>query len=140
MVKCLEAISFLLYLFGFYPELEMATGLLFWARPGPCFLEKARPGPCFLEKARPGPPLPVKYICSAAPPGFRFGGTFYGVGIVGGPGGGAPQTPENFENFQKISQENCKKWIILGDFSKKLKNPALNFRALDEKTNCVGNF
>ena len=61
------------------------------------------------------------------------GGTFQGVGLVGGPGGGAPRTPENFENFQKISQENCKNWIILVDFSKKLKNPALNFRALDEK-------
>ena len=44
--------------------LEMATGLLFWARPGPWFLEKARPG-----LARP-----VKYICSAASSGFRLGG------------------------------------------------------------------
>ena len=46
-----------------------------------------------------------------------------------GSGGGAPRTPEN---FQKISQENFKKWIILGDFSKKLINPELNFRDLDE--------
>ena len=41
---------------------------------------------------------------SAAAPGFRFGGEhFRGVGLVGGTGGGAPRTPENFENFQKIS-------------------------------------
>ena len=26
------------------------------------------------------------------------------------------------------------KWIILGDFSEKLKNPAFNFRVLDENT------
>ena len=57
-----------------------------------------------------------------------------------GSGGGAPRTPENFENFQKISQENCKKWIILGDFSKNFKNPALNLRALDQKPNYVGDF
>ena len=57
-----------------------------------------------------------------------------------GSGGGAPRTPENFENFQKVSQENCKKWIILGDFSKKLKIPEVKFRSLDEKPNCVGIF
>ena len=78
----------------------------------------------------------------AAPPEFRFwGGDILGGRLVGGPGCGAPRTPENFENFQKkISQENCKKWIILGDFLKKIKNPALNFRALDEKPNCLGNY
>ena len=57
-----------------------------------------------------------------------------------GSGGGAPRTAENFENFQKISKENCKIWIILGDFSKMLKNPALNFSALDQKDKCFGIF
>ena len=71
---------------------------------------------------------------------LRGGGNILGGRPRRGSGGGAPRTPENFENFQKISQENCKQWIILGDFSKKIKNPALNFRALGEKPNCVGNF
>ena len=50
------------------------------------------------------------------------GGNILGGWPRRGSGGGAPRMPENFENFQKISQENCKKWIILGDLSKKLKN------------------
>ena len=53
--------------------------------------------------------------------GFRFGGHL-GDRPGSGSAGGAPRTPEN-----------CKKWIILGDFSKEIKNPSLNFRALDEK-------
>ena len=42
---------------------------------------------------------------TAAPPGFRFegGGTFQEVGLVEGPGGWSPRTPENFRKFIKIS-------------------------------------
>ena len=40
---------------------------------------------------------------------------------------------QNFENLQKVSYENCKKCIMLGDFPKKFKNPALNFRAVGGK-------
>ena len=44
-----------------------------------------------------------------------------------------------WENFQKISSENCKK-IILAYFSKNLTNNALNFCAFGQKTQFVGNF
>ena len=49
---------------------------------------------------------------------------------MGSGGGAALRTPENAENFQKISKEHCKKWIILGDL-KNIQNPALNYCALD---------
>ena len=45
--------------------------------------------------------LLIRVDPSLAAPGFWFGGTLYGVGLVVGPGGGAPRTPENFENFKK---------------------------------------
>ena len=78
---------------------------------------------------------------SEAPPGFRFGGgDILGGRPRRGSGGGAPRTPENFENFQTISQENCKKWIILGDFSKKLKNPCVKFSRFGRKTQLCGEF
>ena len=37
----------------------------------------------------------ITVICGAA----RI--SVLGVGLVGGPGGGAPRTPDNFENLQK---------------------------------------
>ena len=40
-----------------------------------------------------------------------------GGNILGGRGGGAPQTPENFENLQKILKK-LQKWIILADCAK----------------------
>ena len=53
---------------------------------------------------------------------------------------GSGGLPENFRKFGKISEENCKNWIILAYFSKK-KSPALNFRVrLDEKHNWFGKF
>ena len=45
-----------------------------------------------------------------------------------------------FENFQKISLENCEKCIILAYFSKKLTNHALIFRAFGRKTQFAENF
>ena len=56
--------------------------------------------------------------------------------------GGAPppRTPENFENFKKISQENGKKWIILAYSQQDFKNPALIFRAFGRKIQIVGKF
>ena len=56
-------------------------------------------------------------MVAAAPPGFRFGGgNILGGRPRRGSGGGDPRTPANLLKFQKISQENCKKRIILGDF------------------------
>ena len=56
-----------------------------------------------------------------APPWFRFGGDILGVGLEGGPRAEPPDA-RNLWKFQKKEfQEICKKWIILGDFSKKLK-------------------
>ena len=49
--------------------------------------------------------------------GEHFGGSAsYGVR-----GAEPPGRQKILKNFQKISQENCKKWIILGDFLKNLK-------------------
>ena len=80
-------------------------------------------------------------ITTTAPPGFRFGrGDIFWGWPRKGSGGRAPRTPENCENFLKNSQENCKKIDYFRRFSIKFKNPALNFRALDEKHNCLGNF
>ena len=147
-----------------HKELEMATGLLFWARPGPWFLEKARPGPA----------RPVKYICSAAPPGFRFGGNILGGRHRRGSGGRSPpdarkfwKFPKNFSRklqktiFQKnkepcvkfsrferknqlcgeflrklskISLKIAQRMPCFGLFSKKFQNPAINFRAFKRKT------
>ena len=42
-----------------------------------------------------------------------------------------------FETFQKISQENGEKWIILADFSQNLTNHGLLFARLDEKHNLL---
>ena len=41
-----------------------------------------------------------------------------------------------FENFQKISKENCEKCIILAYFSKKFSKPCFFFAHMDEKHNC----
>ena len=45
-----------------------------------------------------------------------------------------------FENFLKISSENCKKCIILAYFSKNLTNHALIFCALGPKRQFTGHF
>ena len=45
----------------------------------------------------------------------RGGGNILEGRLRRGSGSGAPRTPEN---FQKISYENCKKWIILEIFQK----------------------
>ena len=45
-----------------------------------------------------------------------------------------------FEDFQTISYENCKKYIILAHFSKKLTNHALIFLAFGRKTQSSGKF
>ena len=77
---------------------------------------------------------------AAAPPGFRFGGEHLRGSASYGVRGAKPAGRQKILKIsKKISQENGRKWIILGDFSKELKNTALNFRALDEKPNYVGN-
>ena len=54
----------------------------------------------------------ICYNYAAAPPGFQFGGNILGGRPRRGSGGGAPpRTPEKFENFQKISLKNCKKFL-----------------------------
>ena len=63
---------------------------------------------------------------SAAPPGYRFGGSISVVGLVGGPGEEPP--PHGLEKFLKISKKILKK-IAKMDYcrrvSKKVINPAL---------------
>ena len=78
------------------------------------------------------------YIISGAAR-FRFGGDILGGRTRRGSGGGAPGRQKILKISKKFLKKIAKKWIILGDFSKKLKKHALNFRALDEKPNCVGN-
>ena len=59
----------------------------------------------------------------------------------GGSGGGAPPDAGEFSKiFKKIPEENCKKCSIFAYFAKKVQNHAVNFRALDEKHNCLGIF
>ena len=48
------------------------------------------------------------------------------AGLVGGPGGGAPRTPENFRKFAKNSLRKLQKCSIIAYFSKNFQNPALN--------------
>ena len=79
----------------------------------------------------------LKYVSlwySAAPPGLRFGGNTLGGRPHGGSGGGAPRTPEIFENFQKICKENSKKCIILAHFSKQFNKQCVTFRKFGGKT------
>ena len=45
-----------------------------------------------------------------------------------------------FEKFEKVALENCEKRIILGDFSKYLRNPALIVCAFGRKRQVIGNF
>ena len=45
-----------------------------------------------------------------------------------------------FENFERISSKNCEKWIILGDFSQKLRKHALIFCGFGRKRQIIGNF
>ena len=63
-----------------------------------------------------------------------------GSGLVGGPGGGAPRTPENFRKFAKNPEENCKKCCIFAYFTNKFQNHAVNFRAFGRKTQLFGKF
>ena len=46
---------------------------------------------------------------------------------------------KSFENFQKISKENCKN-IMLAYFSKKFKKPCADFCAFGRKTQFIRNF
>ena len=59
------------------------------------------------------------------------GGTVSGVGLVGG--------QRFFENFQKVSRENCKNALFLLFISKKFKT-ALIFRAFRRQIQIVGKF
>ena len=69
------------------------------------------------------------------------GGTFKGVVLVGAPRGRAPPPDARyFENFQKNSEESCQKWIILGDFSKKIKKPCVTFSRFRRKIQLCGKF
>ena len=73
-------------------------------------------------------------LVAAAPPGIRFGGN-----ILGGPGA----EPPGRQKILKISKKFLKKIAKMGYFRrffKKIKNPALNFRALDKKHKCMGIF
>ena len=59
--------------------------------------------------------------------------------LVGGPGGGAH--PESFGKFLKVYRKILKKFQKIHYFSvffKKVKNPALDFRAFGRKTQLVG--
>ena len=47
---------------------------------------------------------------------------------------------ENFENLQKIPEENCKNCCIFAYFAKKFQKHAFNFRAFGRKTIGWGNF
>ena len=44
-----------------------------------------------------------------------------GSGLVGGPGGGAPRTPENFRKFAKNSLRKLQKYCIFAYFAKKFQ-------------------
>ena len=64
-----------------------------------------------------------------------------GVGLVGGPGGGrSPPDARKFWKFPKNFSRKLQKMDYFRRFFKKIKNSALNFRALHEKPNCLGNF
>ena len=45
-----------------------------------------------------------------------------------------------FEILQKISKEDCKKFIILAYFQRKFQSPALNYRVFGQKHNWFGKF
>ena len=70
------------------------------------------------------------------------GGGFQGrvSGLVGGPGGGSPRTPENFENWKKIPEENCKKCCIFAYFAKNSKPGVKVSRVWTKNTIVRGNF
>ena len=78
-------------------------------------------------------------INTAAPPGFWFGGNILGGGLVGG-AGAEPPDARKFGKFPKDFLRKLQNMNYFRRFFKKLKNPVLNFRALDEKHNCLGNF
>ena len=63
------------------------------------------------------------------------------AGLVGGPGGGAPRTPENFRKFEKkFSEENCKN-ALFSIFFKRFNKPCVNFsRVWTKNTIGWGNF
>ena len=82
----------------------------------------------------------ISVLKSAARIGFRFRGNILEGLSRGRCGGGAPLTPEKFENLQKKFSRKLQKMDYFRRFIKKIKNHALNFRDVDEKPNCVGNF
>ena len=80
----------------------------------------------------------MQWIYSGATGISVRGGDILGVGLVGGPRGGAPRTPENLRKFSKNFLRKSQKCIILPHFSKKLTDPDLIFRAFGQKTQLFG--
>ena len=50
-----------------------------------------------------------------------------GSGLVGGPGGGAPRTPENFRKFAKKFRRKLQKLLYFRLFCKEITNPSVKF-------------
>ena len=73
--------------------------------------------------------------------GKNLGGFKVMAGLVGGPGGEAPRTPENFRKFEKNVLRKLQKMKYFSIFFKKFNKPCVNFFArLDEKHKLLGTF
>ena len=64
-----------------------------------------------------------------------------GSGLVGGPGGGAPLTPENFRKFAKNSRRKLQTLLYFRLFCKEITKPCVKFSRVSRKnTTGRGNF
>ena len=73
--------------------------------------------------------------------GKNFGGVQgRGSGLVGGPGGGAPRTPENVRKFARNSWRKLQKMLYLRIFCKEISKPCVKFsRVWTKNTIVLGN-
>ena len=82
------------------------------------------------------------YLGAVAYAGKKFGGVQgRGSALVGGPGGGAPRTPENFRKFAKNSRRKLKKILYFRLFCKEITKSRVKYsRVWTKNTIGWGNF
>ena len=88
---------------------------------------------CMVGRDGVDPREPVAYA------GKKFGGGVQGrrSGLVGGPGGGAPRTPENFGKFAKKFPKKFAKMLYFRLFCKKISKSCVKFSRVWTKNTIV---
>ena len=71
---------------------------------------------------------------------FRGGGFKVMAGLVGGTGGGAPRTPENFRKFAKKFLKKIAKIHYFSKFFKRFNKPCVKFLRVWMKNTSFWNF